>query len=103
MAFGQLDRAPAAFERGADGDDARYSCLVGPTQHVIESGSEVGVIEVRVSFDERLRLRFCLAFPPADRLKEILVPWILSQRAKRGVVLDPSSKLWTGIRQTAFE
>ena len=48
----QLDRAPAAFHRRADRDDARDTGLGGATKHVIEIGREIRIIEMRVSLDE---------------------------------------------------
>jgi hypothetical protein len=49
--FGKIDRAPAALDRSPDGDDARYTRISRATKHNLEVISEIGIIEMRVSFD----------------------------------------------------
>ena len=51
----QIDRAPAAFHRSADRDDARDAGLGGAAQDVIEVAGEIRVVEMRVSLDEHFR------------------------------------------------
>ena len=40
--LGQIDRAPAAFDRCADGDDARDAGFVRAAQHVVEIVAKSG-------------------------------------------------------------
>ena len=54
--FRQLDRAPAALDRGADRDDPRDAGLGRAPQHIIEVRREIRVIEVGVGFDEHCRV-----------------------------------------------
>ena len=49
--FCEIDRAAAALDRGADGDDARYTAVVRATKHILEIISEIRIIEVRVGFN----------------------------------------------------
>lgn len=48
--FGELNPAPAAFDRSADGDDAGNAGLSRAPKYVVEIVGEIGVIEMRVSF-----------------------------------------------------
>ena len=55
----QLDRAPAAFNRRADRDDARDAGFGRALQDVVEVRREIRVIEMRVSFDQHCRVEDC--------------------------------------------
>lgn len=48
----QFDRAPAAFDRRADRQDAFDPCGACAIQHGVEVGREILVIEVRMRVDE---------------------------------------------------
>ena len=48
--FRQLDRAPAAFNRRADSNDASHTGFICAPQHVVKIGREIRVIEMGVSF-----------------------------------------------------
>src|SRR5437870_5757020 len=50
--FSKLDRAPAAFDRSADCNDACHARFRRTSQHIIKVGREIGIIEMRVCFDE---------------------------------------------------
>ena len=54
--FRQLDRAPAALDRSADGDDARDAGFGRARKHLVEVRREIRVIEVRVSVDQHCRV-----------------------------------------------
>jgi hypothetical protein len=51
MFFCQFDRAPAAFDRSADRDDARNARFICATQHIVEIIGEIRKIEMCVRFD----------------------------------------------------
>src|SRR6267142_1024836 len=55
--FGKLDRAPAALDRSSDRDDARHAGFSRATKHVVEIVREIGIIEMRVSFDQHFQIR----------------------------------------------
>ena len=50
--LGQLDRAPAAFDRSADRDDAGNASFGRAPQHIVEIRREIRIIEMGVSFDQ---------------------------------------------------
>ena len=42
----------AAFDAGADGDDAGHARRLGPRQHGVEIRGEIGEVEMRVGVDQ---------------------------------------------------
>ena len=62
----KVDRAPAAFDGGADRDDAGDTGLGGATQDIIEVAGEIRVVEMRVSFDQH---DFGLRIPDIGKLE----------------------------------
>jgi hypothetical protein len=47
--FRESDHAPAALDRSANGDNARYPRIRRATKHVIQIVREIGIIKVGVS------------------------------------------------------
>ena len=53
--FRQFDRPPATFHRRADGYNTCYTRLGRAAKDVLEISCEIGIIEMRVRFDQHCR------------------------------------------------
>ena len=86
--FRQLDRAPAAGERGADGEDAFDAGFVRPREDFIEVVGEIRVVEMGVGINEHLLFR-------AKGFQELRITRVVAETIEIRIVLHPVYQLWT--------
>ena len=93
--FRQLDRAPAAFDRGADRDDAGDAGFGRAREDVVEISCEIRVIEVRVSIDQHRETKAAPRLFSSDLVEYFLKPRMASETIQIGIVFGPVGELRT--------
>ena len=93
--FREFDRAPAAFKRGADREDARHTGFGCAREDVLKISCEVRVVEVGVGIDKHRQTKAAPRLFSSDLFEYFLKPRMTSETIQVGIVFRPLGKLGT--------